>query len=595
MIRRLCAAFGLALVVVATVLLATGSVASAHAVVVSSSPSDGAVVETAPLEVQIQFSEAVSADLGGLTVLDSDGRRVDNNDSRVSGGDLLQASVQPGLADGTYVMNYRVVSIDGHPITGSIVFGVGEGTTINADSVSGLRAGGETGYEIAAGVARFVTYLAALLAAGLAVFTAFVHDQRPDLGRLATVVRTSAVVAGLGAVAVVALQAALVSGEGVGAMTDASMLRQALTEGLDWQMVVLLLGLAVVHLSADMDRLVTRQALAFYGALAVVGSFSFWGHASSSEPRWLAIGSDVVHTAAAAVWFGGLVGLAMVLSGRRSSSGETGAVEPEPEPEPELVGVGGAGGAPTPAPVTARPEAASLAVSTARIVGRFSDVAAATVVALVMAGVAMSWIEVGSIDALTTTTYGRVLLTKVGVVLVVLAAAAYNRFRLVPDIERQAGEDGAEPAALWSRLRTTAWAEAGAVVVVIALTAALVNITPAKTSVDTGGVFNQTQPVGDARVNLVVSPGKVGSNTLHIQYTEPNGRPVDVAQQLKIELSQPEAGVEPRVLEVPKAATGHYIVNDAPFAVAGTWQVTLVARVSSFEEARTTFTPVIGS
>ena len=228
----------------ALALVVTGSTpASAHAVVIGSTPTDGQTLAAAPQEVQVTYSENVSSESEGLTVLNSSGDRVDNNDAKVGAtGNVLSASVQSNLPDGTYVMNYRVISADGHPIAGAIVFGVGNATVIDTAGVKNLQAGKDPGFEFAAGVARFVTYLGALLAAGLALFVTFLHDQRPDRWKLTPIVRIAAVVGGIGAVATVAIQAALLTGNGFSAMTDVTTLRQALTEGLDWATVLLLAG-----------------------------------------------------------------------------------------------------------------------------------------------------------------------------------------------------------------------------------------------------------------------------------------------------------------------------------------------------------------
>ncbi len=78
-----------------TVVLATvftgATPASAHAVVIGSTPTDGQTLASAPQEVQITFSEGVSSELGGLTVLNSAGDRVDNDDSKVGAtGNVLE-------------------------------------------------------------------------------------------------------------------------------------------------------------------------------------------------------------------------------------------------------------------------------------------------------------------------------------------------------------------------------------------------------------------------------------------------------------------------------------------------------------------------
>src|SRR5690606_18087128 len=131
-----------------------------------------------------------------------------------------------------------------------------------------------------------------------------------------------------------------------------------------------------------------------------------------------------------------------------------------------------------------------------------------------------------------------------------------------------------------SKLTSSAWLEVGLILVVLALTSALVNITPARTSSTTGGVFDETQPVGDGQVQLVITPGLVGTNTMHIQYMDTSNRPLDMAQELTVEMREEAAGVEPTTIEVPKAAPGHFLVDDAIFPIGGTWQITLIARVS---------------
>lgn len=598
-----------ALATVAAALLLTfvhPAPAGAHAVVTASTPTDGQTVAEPPDEVQVTFSEPVSSDLGGLTVLDSSGQRVDNDDSSMGAtGTVLRATVRPELPDGTYVMNYRVVSTDGHPISGAIVFGVGEQTVIDASGVTALEAGQDSGWELAAGIARFLTYSGALLAAGLAVFVMFVHDQRPDRRRLATTVRVSAVLGGIGAVATVALQAALLTGEGFDAMTDVTTLRQALTEGLDWATVVLLFGLASVHLSTDATKPVVSQGLAFYGSLVVAASFAFWGHSTTADPAWLAFVADAVHVLAAAIWFGGLVGLTATLWLRRRPPVEqavpvaVGGATAGPHPR----GAAGAAGEQRSAEDALR---ADLALSTAHVVSRFSALAAGSVVLLAAAGVALAWDELGGLSDLTGTDYGRLLLVKVAVVGLVLLGAAYNRWALVPRIARDAevgpGEtDGAPPSSASGdtalrHLRSSVAAEVVALVLVLGLTSALVNITPpSSAAAGTASSAVQTAPVRDTSVEVALLPADVGGNSVHITYFDEGNRPEDIAQQVAVELTQPAAGIGPITRDAVKAASGHYIVNGLQIPTGGDWELELITRISDFDQERTTFTFSVGS
>jgi copper transport protein len=567
--------------------LATAGPASAHAVVTNSTPTDGQVLAGAPTEVQVQFSERVSSDVGGLTVLNTDGDRVDNDDSSMgASGVVLQASVQPDLPDGTYVMNYRVVSSDGHPIAGSIVFGVGEQTLVDTSQVASLQAGDDPGFEFAAGVARFVTYVGALLAAGLALFLTFVHDQRPDRWKLTPIVRIAAVVGGIGAVATVAIQAALLTGEGFSAMTDVSTLRDALTEGLDWATVVLLLGLALVHLSTDTEKPVVSQSLSFYGGLAVAVSFALWGHSTTADPRWLAFVSDFVHVATAAVWFGGLVGLVLTLWRRQR----------EPVSEPVAVAAAIPSSPPTGGGSTSSYVGAStggavddeggvgVVASTAAMVSRFSNLAALTLFLLVIAGTVLAWKELGSVDALFSTDYGRALLIKIGIVALIVVGAAYNRWKLVPTIEREEATATLEGSA-WRHLNRSVLAEVVGIVLVLGVTSVLVNITPPKDAgAESATTAVQTAPVRDTTVEVQLTPANVGGNSVHITYFDDARRPIDIAQAVTVEMTEPEKGIGPIERSATKAATGHYIIDGLQIPTAGNWEMRLVTRISDFEQ-----------
>lgn len=573
-----------ACVVIVVLGLAGAGPAGAHAVLTTSSPGDGQVLSMPPKQVRLEFDEPVSASLGGLTVLDTEGVRVDEGDPAVdSSGRILTVTLPDALGDGTYIANYRVVSADGHPVTGAIVFGVGSGTVLDTDRAAGLSASGDPGFEVAGTVARAVTYVAALLAAGLAFFLAFLHDQAKDRWTLTPWVRIACVVAAVGMVATIAVQAALATGRGTDAMVDPATLRTVLTEGLGWSGVVLLAGLALVHLSTDTDRLLAAQALAFYGWLAVGISFVFWGHATSAPNEAVAVVADVVHALAAAVWFGGLVGVWATL--RRRVRGKVPALRSPGMSDGTSVllvegGDGGTSG--EPADRTPSHRAAASPGSTAVVIARFSATAAASVILLAATGVALAVQELDGPANLFRTTYGRVLFAKLLVVAAVVAVAAFNRWRLVPSV-RDAGPEG------WRRLTATTGLEAIGIVVVLALTAVLVNVTPARVDGGDPDFFNQTTPLASGGLNLIVTPADPGANTLHLQFVDEAGLPDDVGEAVTVELSLPDRGVAPIRRDATPAGPGHFIVEGAELPLAGTWQVDVIARTSAFEEERAGF------
>src|SRR5438105_1012249 len=97
-------------------------VASAHAVVVGSTPADGARLANAPSAVIIRFDESVGLSLGYLRVVDQAGRRVDTGAANhpAGVGSSIAVSLKSGLGDGSYLASFRVLSADSHPIAGSI-------------------------------------------------------------------------------------------------------------------------------------------------------------------------------------------------------------------------------------------------------------------------------------------------------------------------------------------------------------------------------------------------------------------------------------------------------------------------------------------
>ncbi len=149
------------------------------------------------------------------------------------------------------------------------------------------------------------------------------------------------------------------------------------------------------------------------------------------------------------------------------------------------------------------------------------------------------------------------MLIKIGLVLLILVAAAYNRYLLVPRIEEdELAEDdvATQPETLddertaWRHLTRSVVAEVVGVVVVLGVTAALVNITPPKNAAaGTATSAVQNAPVANtsATVEVVLTPSKVGTNSVHITYFDSANRPVDTAQKVSVELTQPDQGIGP--------------------------------------------------
>jgi putative copper export protein len=161
----------------------------------------------------------------------------------------------------------------------------------------------------------------------------------------------------------------------------------------------------------------------------VLVSYAFDGHTVSEGSRPLTTAIDLVHVVAASVWAGGLFLVASVLWRRRRRGDDPAALE---------------------------------------LAARFSVVAAAALVAAGLSGVVLAWTVLDSPGDLWRTPWGRLLLVKVALVAVAAGIGAYNRQVLLPDLERD--PEGRAPG----RFRTAVTVEAGALGVVVAVTAFLV-------------------------------------------------------------------------------------------------------------------------
>ena len=107
------------------VLVAWAAPAAAHAAVTASSPAQGAHLARVPHTVTVDFDQPVQPDNGGLVVLDSAGQQVQVSLRRTRRRRPLQAVLPASLGPAPTSSDYTVTSVDGHVVSGGIVFLVG--------------------------------------------------------------------------------------------------------------------------------------------------------------------------------------------------------------------------------------------------------------------------------------------------------------------------------------------------------------------------------------------------------------------------------------------------------------------------------------
>lgn len=552
--------------------------ALAHAELASTSPAENARLAEAPAEVALEFTEAVSVDSGYARVLAAGGERVDTGNASAEGSTVTIA-LRDDLPAASYIVTYRVLSADSHPISGAFAFVVGDGELVPAGSAT---TGEDTDPGVAAAlpVARWLGFAGVTLAIGIPVFLLTCWPGGWTERRMRRL--TSAGLAGvvLGGGLAFLLQGAYAAGQGLGAVVDPELISSTASSAYGITLLVrITAAVALAVVLANLWRRGPAVPLLLAGgaaALAVVVTFAAVGHPVAGPWPPLAVASSAVHVAAMAVWLGGLTALiAGVLRG----------------------------GTP--------------ARDLARVLPSYSRLAFGAVAALVVTGVVQSVREVGTPTALFGTTYGRLLLAKLAVVLVLLAAAGVSRvwvqqhlgqprrvsrsrvtahaFAARPDDAlAEAAEARTETLARVATaevrlLRRSVLVELLLAVAVLGVTAVLVGTPPARATV--------TEPVDvtlplvagagsttSGSVQVSVSPAATGPNTLHVYYFDETGQ-LAQPEEIRVTLTEAEQEIGPLEVDLVAGGPGHSIGDGMDLPTAGSWTLTVSIRLDEFTAA----------
>jgi copper transport protein len=576
-LRRLAGA-GVLVAAVATAGLALGPApADAHAELISTEPASGEQLDVAPERVVLRFSESVDVSDDAVEVLTAGGDRIDVGDPGHFDGERSSVAVDlPDLDDGTYVVSWRVLSSDSHPVSGAFTFGVGDAAAALSDADAQALvddalagAGSDRLVGVSYGIVRFAAFAGVVVLVGGAVFVAALWPTGAEDPRARRILAGAWWVAFGATVLSIPLQASYAVGGSLADAVDPSVIGDELgaRTGRAWLVRLLLLA-AVAVVGPRLARRPTEgrtQALlpaTVVGGLALLATITVTGHAVSGDLVGLALVTDIVHLSAVSVWLGGL---ALLL----------GAV---------LWPTGGVS--------DGRAEA---------IATRFSDVAFGAVMVIVASGVVQAWRQLGSWDALVDTSYGRLLLVKVGFFVLMVAAAAASQSWLrrrararMASLALSAGPGAVQASpsgrAPLSVLRRSVAAEIALAVAVLAVTAALVNAVPGATAVDdapaaTGGLFNTTVHGSLTAIQVTVDPAAVGPTEVEINISAHDGSPID-PEEVTSSLTLPERNIGPLDLTLQRIGPGQYVAQGAQIPFSGTWDLEVVARTTDIDQDR---------
>ena len=542
------------LIALGTVLLTGlvgGPAISAHAVLKSTSPDDGAVLETPPTTVTLIFNEAVSILPDTMQLYDASGSAVTLE--ATAAGPEVDMSLPDDLGHGTYTVGWRVISADSHPISGALTFSIGD---VTATPVAAPQADAVIITPVM-GIVNGLAYLGLLLAVGLPWFCLFISRQiEPVSVRMTTWAAGIAVLAHL---LLIPLTAIRDRGSSFSALIDPSMWKVDTTSPELRALILVLVGLAVavtgVHI-VSMRRVQGGSSL--LGGLLALGSLMMVGHTQTFGPKVLMYGADLLHGVAGSFWVGGLAGLSLFLARAMRARDSNDAS--------------------TPGEATA-------------VVLRFSFWAAVFVAGLALSGVVMALRILASWNALLHTAYGQVLIAKVLIVLLPLGLAAWNRFLLVPAVRRVPDQETG-----WRHLRITVLSEAALLVVVLGVTGFLVLQNPNLPGTAAGATvasaplpYAQTAVVGDGTLHVRVSPGDTGENEVTVSLVDANGQPVALVSPPQVQLTLPSQNLGPLTTQLVQQEDAGRYTGTVEVPIAGEWTLAVATRISKFEEPITPF------
>jgi copper transport protein len=425
------------------------------------------------------------------------------------------------LPQGTQVLSYRVVSQDGHPVAGSLVFSIGNVTGAAVPSGGGIL-------HALIWLARLGVYFGLFAGVGGVFFAAWIsHGPAGErlIMRALAIGFVSAIVS-LGLQGVDLLNLPL-----WGIITPA-----AWATAFDTSLFpAILLAIAAIVTSAVAWRSPSIGASWRRTAVAMVCvglSLAVSGHAATASPQWLTRTALFIHGIGLAYWMGALAPLAVLAWLRHESQ--------------------------------------------LRVLRRFSTLALPVVALIALSGLTLAVVQLDSFGALIDTRYGNILIWKIVLVLLLLLFAALNRWVFVPEIERVFHRT--------RPLQRSIAMEFVLMIAILGLVSLWRFTPPPRALAMSADVPLAVHIHTDAAMfQVLIGPGKVGQNEFTLQLMNGDASPL-IAKEAMLTLSLPARGIEPMERSATLGPDGYWHVRNVPLPAAGRWHMQIDALVTDFQK-----------
>ncbi len=495
----------------------------AHALLSSSDPAEGAQLDRSPGAVVLTFTEEPELALSTVRVLDAAGSSW--KEGRPTPADQprsLRVRVRP-LNQGVYTVTWRVVSrADGHATAGAFTFGVGV-SPVGAPAPRQTAVAETPSPSLLEMAGRWGLFVGLVALLGGAWVAAAVFGGSPPSVHHLTAAGWGASLLGLVVLAEAQRRAADV---GFGDLATTSVGRALLARG---GAIVLAGGALVTARKMRGQGRVIALWVAVLAASAAILAHTVAGHAGAAQSlRWGKIAAQWVHVSAVAIWIGGLAALLLGTQGKPSAE-------------------------------------------KARAVRRFSTVAGLALAVVWVTGIWRAFNEVESWGALVSTGYGRVVLIKIGLLLVLTGLGAVNRYRNVPAASRSL-----------TGLRRVSKAELALAGVTLAAAAVLASLVPrpghpVAAAQGSALVVSGSDFATSVRIRLEAAPGFAGPNRFAVRLSDYDTGEAVTAPRVALRFSFLDAtDVGQSVLEMRSVGDGRYVAAGSNLSLDGRWRATVI-------------------
>ena len=524
--------------------------ASAHPFLLDSEPGQGQNAPAGTIQIITNYSEAVDIGFSELKVYDANGNQIDNRDTAYNDGETsLIITTQP-LEDGVYTITSKVLSkVDGHLVQAAIVFGVGD---VKIDSALLEKQETSESTFIPESIARFPGLVGQTIVLGGVIVSITIWSSQQTRFRevFADIneqfkLKFSKII-GYGVIATFASNFIML-GVQTWRLEISPLDVIGTTFGTTW-LIRMIITIVIIGLWFWMERkkqiTIKGQIPLLVASLILIATTTMMGHGASTELEapWIL---DYTHNLLSSIWIGGLIFFAFVAL-----------------------------------PTITKTDNSTKEKIALSLIPRFSGLFIIAIGILIITGPTLLWFLDDNVASLTDSTYGKLILIKIGIAAVMIAFGGLYQVKFLKNIH------DFEKLNISKKISKPLKVEAGLGIALLAVVALLVNsslpageIQSADALQGTFG-FESTLFSENAKFDVKVLPAGIGSNTISVIVSSYDNKPLADISGVKIKVSNPQKNISPIEADVTENIQDSITKysGDATFGFVGNWQIELEAQ-----------------